>query len=96
MSGSAADQATSQDMAVSEAMKAIILIIPVTILILILVTESWIEPLFYLLNIGTPVLINLCNDGEQQDPRCLSGQLHCESILFGRLRPHYSLFGLCL
>lgn len=59
VSGSAADQATSQDMAVSEAMKAIVLIIPVTILILILVTESWIEPLFYLLNIGTPVLINL-------------------------------------
>lgn len=45
-------------MAVSEAMKAIVLIIPVTILILILVTESWIEPLFYLMNIGTPVLIN--------------------------------------
>lgn len=59
VSGSAADQATSQDMASSEAMKAIILIIPVTILILILVTESWIESFFYLLNIGTPVLINL-------------------------------------
>lgn len=59
VSGSAAEQATSQDMAVTEAMNAIVLIIPVTILILILVTESWIEPLFYLLNIGTPVLINL-------------------------------------
>lgn len=59
VSGSAAEQATSQNMAVSEAMKAIVLIIPVTILILILVTESWIEPLFYLMNIGTPVLINL-------------------------------------
>ena len=59
VSGSAAEQATSQDMAVTEAMKAIVLIIPVTILILILVTESWIEPVFYLLNIGTPVLINL-------------------------------------
>lgn len=59
VSGSAADQATSQDMAVSEAMKAIVLIIPVTILILILVTESWIEPFFYLMKIGTPVLINL-------------------------------------
>lgn len=58
-SGSAAEQAESQNMAVSEAMKAIVLIIPVTILILILVTESWIEPLFYLMNIGTPVLINL-------------------------------------
>lgn len=59
ISGSAADQATSQELAVSEAMKAIVLILPVTILILILVTESWVEPLFYLLNIGTPVLINL-------------------------------------
>lgn len=59
ISGSAADQATSQELAVNEAMKAIVLILPVTILILILVTESWIEPLFYLLNIGTPVLINL-------------------------------------
>lgn len=35
------------------------LILPVTILILILVTDSWIEPFFYLMNIGTPVLINL-------------------------------------
>lgn len=59
VSGSAADQATSQELAVNEAMKAIILILPVTILILILVTESWIEPFFYLLNIGTPVLISL-------------------------------------
>lgn len=59
VSGSAADQATSQKLAVNEALKAIILILPVTILILILVTESWIEPLFYLLNIGTPVLISL-------------------------------------
>lgn len=59
ISGSAADQATSQELAVNEAMKAIILILPVTILILILVTESWVEPFFYLLNIGTPVLINL-------------------------------------
>ena len=58
-SGSAAEQATSQDMAVTEAMKAIVLIIPVTILILVLVTESWVEPFFYLMNIGTPVLINL-------------------------------------
>lgn len=59
ISGSAADQATSQDLAVNEAMKAIVLILPVTILILILVTESWIEPFFYLMNIGTPVIINL-------------------------------------
>lgn len=59
ISGSAADQATSQELAVNEALKAIVLILPVTILILILVTESWIEPFFYLLNIGTPVLISL-------------------------------------
>lgn len=59
VSGSAADQATSQELAVNQAMKAIVLILPITILILILVTESWIEPLFYLMNIGTPVLINL-------------------------------------
>lgn len=59
VSGAAADQATSQELAVGEALKAIILILPVTILILILVTESWIEPFFYLLNIGTPVLISL-------------------------------------
>ena len=58
-SGSAADQANSQELAVNEALKAIVLILPVTILILILVTESWIEPFFYLLNIGTPVLISL-------------------------------------
>lgn len=58
-SGSAANQASSQKLAVNQAMKAVALILPIMILTLILVTESWIEPLFYLMNIGTPVLINL-------------------------------------
>lgn len=59
ISGTAADQASAQEMAVSEAVRSIILLIPVLIIILVLATESWIEPIFYLLTLGVAVLINL-------------------------------------
>lgn len=59
ISGTAADQADSQETAVGEAVRSMLLLGPVLILILILATESWIEPLFYLLTLGVSVLINL-------------------------------------
>lgn len=59
ISGTAADQAESQETAVGEAVRSMFLLGPIIILILILATESWIEPLFYLLTLGSSVLINL-------------------------------------
>ena len=57
--GSAVDQANSQNIALTQSMKAIMLIGPLIILILILATTSWIEPFIYLTTIGIAVVINL-------------------------------------
>ncbi|WP_010649882.1 efflux RND transporter permease subunit [Oceanobacillus massiliensis] len=59
MSGEALDTATSQKMTGSESMYAAALLVPMIILILILSTRSWIEPVFFLTAIGVSVLINL-------------------------------------
>lgn len=59
LSGSAAEQASSQELATGQATKAMAMITPIMVIILLLVTDSYIEPIFYLLNIGVPVLINL-------------------------------------
>lgn len=59
MSGEALDTATQQKMAFSETMFAAALLIPIIIIILVLSTQSWIEPVFFLTAIGVSVLINL-------------------------------------
>ncbi len=59
MSGEALDTATSQKMTGKETMYAAALLIPIIILILILSTRSWAEPVFFLTAIGVSVLINL-------------------------------------
>ncbi|TFJ92410.1 efflux RND transporter permease subunit [Lentibacillus salicampi] len=59
MSGGALDTAVSQEMTGSESMNAALILIPVVILILLLSTRSWIEPVFFLTAIGISVLINL-------------------------------------
>ncbi|WP_237475789.1 efflux RND transporter permease subunit [Virgibacillus salexigens] len=59
MSGEALDTATSQKMTGTETMYAAALLIPIIILILILSTRSWAEPVFFLTAIGVSVLINL-------------------------------------
>lgn len=59
MSGSAVDQASAQKLAVSETVRAIAVIAPLIILILILATTSWLEPFIYLLAIGAAVMVNL-------------------------------------
>lgn len=59
ISGEAVDTATSQKMAGQESLNAAALLVPIIIIILILSTTSWIEPLFFLTAIGISVLINL-------------------------------------
>ncbi|AST89909.1 RND transporter [Sutcliffiella cohnii] len=59
IAGEAVDTATSQKMAGTESMYAAALLVPIIILILVLSTTSWIEPVFFLTAIGVSVLINL-------------------------------------
>jgi predicted RND superfamily exporter protein len=59
LSGNAVDIATAQRLAGSETRTAMLILIPVIILILLLATESWLEPILYLGSIGISVLINM-------------------------------------
>ncbi|MBP2242925.1 putative RND superfamily exporter protein [Cytobacillus eiseniae] len=59
MAGEALNTATQQKMAFTETMFAAALLIPIIVLILVLSTNSWIEPVFFLAAIGVSVLINL-------------------------------------
>ena len=59
MSGEALDTATSQKMTGTESLNAALLLIPIIIIILVLSTTSWVEPIFFLTAIGVSVLINL-------------------------------------
>lgn len=59
LAGEAVNTATQQKMTFSETMLAATILIPVVIIILILSTTSWVEPIFYLVAIGVSVLINL-------------------------------------
>ena len=58
VTGNAVTQSNSQNLAVSQAVKSIMLIAPLIILVLVLSTTSWIEPLLYLNTIGVAVGIN--------------------------------------
>ncbi|WP_258871435.1 efflux RND transporter permease subunit, partial [Halobacillus trueperi] len=59
VAGEAVNTAVSQKMAGSESMYAAALLVPIIILILVLSTTSWMEPVFFLTAIGVSVLINL-------------------------------------
>lgn len=59
LSGDALNTATSQKMAGSETLHAMLILVPLILLILLLSTSSWIEPLLFLLAIGVSVLINM-------------------------------------
>ncbi|MFE7062879.1 RND family transporter [Sutcliffiella sp. NPDC057660] len=59
IAGEAINTATSQKMAGNESMYAALLLVPIIILILVLSTTSWVEPIFFLTAIGVSVLINL-------------------------------------
>ncbi|MBY7144399.1 RND family transporter [Virgibacillus sp. NKC19-3] len=59
MEGDALDTAISQEMTGEETMNAALILVPVVILILLLSTTSWLEPVFFLTAIGVSVLINM-------------------------------------
>jgi predicted RND superfamily exporter protein len=59
VAGDAVNTAASQEMSVSESGNALIILLPVIILILRLTTESWIEPLLFLVSIGVAVFLNM-------------------------------------
>lgn len=59
MSGEALNTAVQQKMTGTETMFAAALLIPIIIIILVLSTSSWVEPVFFLTAIGVSVLINL-------------------------------------
>lgn len=59
MTGDALDTAISQEMTGKETMNAAAILIPIVILILILSTRSWFEPVLFLIAIGISVIINL-------------------------------------
>lgn len=59
MSGDALDTAISQQSTGDESMNAALILVPIVIVILVLSTTSWLEPVFFLLAIGVSVLINM-------------------------------------
>src|SRR5699024_63103 len=59
VTGDAVDNATQQKTAFSETMLDAALLVPIIIIILVLSTTSWLEPVFFLTTIGVSVLINL-------------------------------------
>jgi len=58
-SGNAVNIARTQEMSVSEVLNALAILMPVIIIILIISTTSWIEPLLFLFTIGIAVIINM-------------------------------------
>lgn len=59
LTGEALDVAMSQEATGKETFNAAVILIPIIILILLLSTTSWIEPVFFLTAIGVSILINL-------------------------------------
>ena len=59
VAGDAVNAAVSQAMAVSEVLNAMAILIPIILIILILSTTSWIEPLLFVFTIGIAIVINM-------------------------------------
>lgn len=57
--GDAVNAAESQAMSVSEVMNAMFILLPIIIIILIISTTSWLEPLLFLFTIGIAIVINM-------------------------------------
>lgn len=57
--GEAVSTAETQAMAVSEVLNAMAILLPIIIIILIISTTSWIEPLLFLFTIGVAIVINM-------------------------------------
>jgi len=59
VAGEAVNTAKTQAMSVSEVLNAMAILVPVILIILLLSTTSWTEPLLFLLAIGIAVVINM-------------------------------------
>ncbi len=59
LTGEALGTASSQMGAVSEVANAMMILIPIIIIMLIIATDSWIEPIFFMGTIGIAILINM-------------------------------------
>ena len=59
IAGDAVNTATAQKISSTEVTKAMAIIIPIVLVILLLATTSWLEPLLFLMAIGVAVLINM-------------------------------------
>jgi len=59
LAGNAVNLATSKKLLVSETLSAMAFLIPIVLIVLLLTTSSWIEPLLFLITIGIAVLINM-------------------------------------
>ena len=59
ITGEAADIEFLQTAADSEVFKAVLIVVPIVLVILVLSTTSWIEPLLFLITIGISVAINM-------------------------------------
>ena len=58
-SGEAINTAEAQSMSVSEVVKAMAILMPIIIIILIISTNSWVEPVLFLSSIGVAIIINM-------------------------------------
>ncbi len=59
VAGEAVNTASAQEMSYTEVVNALYILVPLILLILVLTTSSWVEPLLFLLSIGVAVLINI-------------------------------------
>jgi predicted RND superfamily exporter protein len=59
LAGDAPGRASLQNIASKETMKSILILVPVIIVILLLSTQSWLEPLIFLAAIGISIIINM-------------------------------------
>ncbi|MCR3922816.1 MAG: MMPL family transporter [Firmicutes bacterium] len=57
--GEAINSAETQAMSVSEVINAMAILLPIIILILVISTTSWVEPILFLITIGVAVIINV-------------------------------------
>ncbi len=58
-SGESINLAETQNMSVSEVFNAMLILLPIVIIVLIISTSSWVEPLLFLLSIGVAIIINM-------------------------------------
>lgn len=59
IAGEAAKTAETKSMAVSEVVNAFFILVPLILLLLVVSTTSWLEPIYFLLAIGVSILLNM-------------------------------------